>query len=470
MRVFASVRLTIVLLSITALTVLIGAWCPQEAQGGQEKVLEQFGLEWGTRFIQWGISDIFHTPFFLALIGLITVNMVACSVQRVFPRVRLLRLPLPWLGEREIGRLPYHDSAYLAAEAGTTLALLAKQLRRRGYRVNMKENRLVAEFGKFGRLAATITHIGLLTLLLGVTITSWTGFSGFKPVCPGQFLAFQDSEHSKLWIGRLPDWKVRVESTRREDYTTGDAKQWYSDLTVVDPSGKELARQTISVNNPLSYQGVDVYQSSWGMDHLLVKFNEHQIKLPLRPMGKLYAAFVPLDETTVLILSVRDQVKPLRLFAKVPAWPAPKLLAELAPGKGTNMGGVEVQYEKAVAVTGLQYKCDPGLPITYVAFAFIISGVMLAAIPHRQVWAVVESAGATDIGAQVICLSAGGRSVKAKTGFERSMKAMMETMKSSCRLAQIEDNAANTMPAVSGTADQSVKLFTLVQPAMPREG
>ncbi|MFX6357491.1 hypothetical protein ABTF91_20115, partial [Acinetobacter baumannii] len=71
-----------------------------------------------------------------------------------------------------------------------------------------------------------------------MTITSWTGFSGFKPVRLDNSLEFADSEHSKLWIGKLPQWKVRVDATKREDYPTGEAKQWFSTLSVIDPSGK----------------------------------------------------------------------------------------------------------------------------------------------------------------------------------------------------------------------------------------
>lgn len=39
----ASVKLTIISLSLIAATVLVGAWCPQEGQVGREKVFEAFG-------------------------------------------------------------------------------------------------------------------------------------------------------------------------------------------------------------------------------------------------------------------------------------------------------------------------------------------------------------------------------------------------------------------------------------------
>jgi cytochrome c biogenesis protein len=419
--IFASVKLTIVLMALIGSTVLLGAWCPQESAVGAEKVFEQFGDQWGRRMIEWGIADIFHSPVFLGLIGLLTVNMIVASCQRVFPKVRTLYHPMPFVSSSAIEKMSARASCSMKASARDVIEQLQRKLKKRGYNVRVKGDQLTAEKGKIGRLAATITHIGLLTLLAGVTITSWTGFSGFQPVPLAGSMTFDRSEHSKLWLGSLPKWTVHVDATRREDYENGNPRQWYSTLTVFDASGKMAKTQEISVNNPLSYDNVDIYQSSWGMDHVLVSFNDHVVKADLRQMGKTNAAFMPLDGTTILILSVRDQVQPMKIFAKIPEWQEPRILALVKPGETVKLGEVRFKYEKCVPVTGLQYKSDPGLPITYMAFAFITTGVLLAAIPHRQIWA--QAAQAEDgKGAQ---LALGGMSRKAKRAFENEMRKII---------------------------------------------
>ncbi len=422
---WASVKLTVLLLTLIALTVLIGAWCPQESQGGIQKVIDQFGEETALLFSKIGITDIFHSSWFLSLIGFLTINMIACSVQRVFPKVRSLKQVMPYLRSEAICKLTASKKVILNVHPETALHRLAQKLKREGYTVRKDGTSLTAEFGKIGKLAPTVTHIGLLSLLLGVTITSWTGFTGFQPIPVGSFMDFESSEHSKLWIGKLPKWSVKAEKSWREDYPTGDVKQWYTDLAVVGPDGKVLKRQQISVNNPLTYENVDVYQSSWGLDRIVLSFNDTVRVLNLRPMGKLYAAFMPLDEKTILLFSVRDQVKPLRVFAKTDGWAGPKLLTEIPLGGTAKLGGVDLGYQKVFAITGLQYKCDPGLPITYVAFAFIIAGVMLAAIPHRQLWASAKNVDGNN--PEEVCeLSVGGHSMKAKRAFEKSLNQIVE--------------------------------------------
>lgn len=411
---FASVQLSVFLMVLMAITVLLGAWCPQEGQVGQDKVFEAFNPEMAQWMIKLGISDIFHTPWFLALTAMMTLNMIVVSFQRVFPKIKTINEQLPFFGMREINRLPVHHLVSIADPEQKTaiMADLTSRLTRMGYKVEVEGHRLRAQFGKYGRLAASVTHVGLLSLLAGVSITSWTGFNGFKPVLMRESLDFKDASHAKLWVGKIPDWTARVQSTRRENYPSGEAKQWYSLLSVRDAKGKEITQGEISVNNPLSYDGVDIYQSSWGLDKLVVAFNGKERKFDLNSMGNRYAAMLPLTSDMILIMSLPTDGSEMRLFAKIPQVEQPRLLTTVAKGQTVDLGDVKFTFKEAIPITGLQYKCDPGLPVTYAAFFIIMAGVMLAAVPHRHVWASIENGG----------LYFGGASRKAKVGFEIALK------------------------------------------------
>jgi cytochrome c biogenesis protein ResB len=150
-------------------------------------------------------------------------------------------------------------------------------------------------------------------------------------------------------------------------------------------------------------------------------------------MGKVYAAFLPLDEKSVLIFSIRTPDKPLKLFAKTEKMEAPKLVAEIPEGQSVKLGTVDLRYRRVVPITGLQYKCDPGLPVTYIAFAFIMTGIMMAAIPHRQLWAYASSGEAENAenngsGGNACILTVGGRSLKARNAFEKSVDKIVQKL------------------------------------------
>ena len=304
---------------------------------------------------------------------------------------------------------------------------------------------LTAEAGKYGRLAPTITHIGLLSLLCGLTISSWTGFSGFKPAIPGESFSLADAQHSHLWVGTLPTWLVRINETHREDYETGEAKQWYSNISITNKNNQPLKTETISVNNPLTYQGVDIYQSSWSLKSLKLRFNGKQQELNLQPMGKLFAAFLPLPDEAVIIFSVRDQHSPLRIFAKRKDWSAPKLVTQVLPNHGTNLGDVSIIYDGTIAQTGLQYKCDPGFPIVVFAFILIIAGVSLAAVPHRQLWAYFDEQ-PTFAENNTTMITIGGTTKKGKQSFSRQIDVLAETLqKPENHLSEEMNSSGQTM-------------------------
>ena len=107
---FSSVKLTIVLLACLAVFVLLGAWCPQISQSGQDKVIEQFGQSAADILIKAGIADIFHSPAFLLLIALLTINIIMGSCKHVFPKLKLLRLPMTLLAAEQINKLPVHKA------------------------------------------------------------------------------------------------------------------------------------------------------------------------------------------------------------------------------------------------------------------------------------------------------------------------------------------------------------------------
>lgn len=417
-----SVSFAVFLLTLCAISILLGAWCPQESTAGQQKIVEQFGPELAFALSKAGITDLFHTPFFLTLICLITINMTAASFTRVFPKAKNYLRPPVYLHAESIRKMPRAVTFFVRAEKKNCQMVAAQRLRKLGFFVTSYDDGLVAESGRFSKFAATITHIGLLTLLSGIIITALTGYSGYKTVTQGESFSISDSKHSPIWLGSIPNWTVKVDDTRRVDYDSGAPKQWFSTLSVRNREGELLEHKEISVNEPLSCGGVDIYQSSWALTHLTVILGAEKHRLPLQKMGERYAAFIQLDKDTTLILSAKSNTSPLRLFAKRLEWDGPRKVAEMQPGSSITLGQVPLTYLGAEPVTGLQYKADPGLPFVYTAFGLITLGITLAAIPHSIVWMSVEQNSQTE-------LLIAGKSNKAYNAFENLFQSLVTELK-----------------------------------------
>lgn len=78
--------------------------------------------------------------------------------------------------------------------------------------------------------------------------------------------------------------------------------QFHTDLSLFDLNGKEVMRKTISVNDPLRYGGITIYQTDWGFSALQVTKNgEGPFNLAVAPLQingdkKLYGTFLPVGD------------------------------------------------------------------------------------------------------------------------------------------------------------------------------
>jgi cytochrome c biogenesis protein len=63
-------------------------------------------------------------------------------------------------------------------------------------------------------------------------------------------------------VQELP-FRVALKDFRIEHYATGQPKSFESDLVIIDPDLKEPITKTISVNHPLTYKGIAIYQSDF---------------------------------------------------------------------------------------------------------------------------------------------------------------------------------------------------------------
>ena len=81
---FCSLKLTIVSLILLALTSIIGTVIQQNRS--PEEYLQLYGEKLYRFFDALHFFDMYHSWWFLALLGLFCLNLVACSLKRLGPR------------------------------------------------------------------------------------------------------------------------------------------------------------------------------------------------------------------------------------------------------------------------------------------------------------------------------------------------------------------------------------------------
>ena len=210
-----------------------------------------------------GLTDVFHAHWFVALLVLVSLCIVAASVER-FPNAwRYFARPYKSPDEHFRKVLPTQSQIPIPDEE-SGLGAAERAFRH----VGLKSERIVrpnsfslfSERHRISEMAVYIVHASLLLIFLGGIIDALYGWRGFLTLTPGnQSNQIEVHNHSTRTI----PFSVRCDGTGEETYTDGTPKKWWSKLAVVD-NGREVERKEIVVNDPLVYKGVRFYQASWG--------------------------------------------------------------------------------------------------------------------------------------------------------------------------------------------------------------
>jgi len=210
-----------------------------------------------------GLTDVFHAWWFVMLLSLVSLSILAASVQR-FPNAwRYFSRPYKSPDETFRKALPGHVLIPIADEE-TALNVAEKIFQKAGFRPEriVRENSfsLFGERNRLSEMAVYIVHASLLLIFLGGIVDALYGWRAFVTLTRGQ----QSSQvEPQKGVKRNLPFAVRCEGAGQENYADGSPKKWWSDLAVVK-DGQVILRKQIVVNDPLVYGGVRFYQASYG--------------------------------------------------------------------------------------------------------------------------------------------------------------------------------------------------------------
>ncbi len=232
-----SMRFGLLLLGLIAVCSVIGTVIPQEREiGWYAQTYRAFhGAILLLRF-----HRIFTSWYFVALLGLLCLNLTLCSVLRI---VRVVRTAG---GESErAARLP--DSTALTPEGVEALREHLLRLRCRREKIGGSE---VYTRNGFGRYGSFLTHLAILLTLVFGALALYTPTVTDRSCMPGEAISLPDGTEI-----RVQDFRINDE-TGRLDYTS------HVQLTL--PDGRRSGLSELKVNHPFRFGPYKLFQQSFG--------------------------------------------------------------------------------------------------------------------------------------------------------------------------------------------------------------
>jgi cytochrome c biogenesis protein len=262
-QTLSSIKTGVILLIIVVIVSAAGTLILQRPMTDPDDMQRAYSPQMLRLLDAIGLTDTFHAWWFVLLLALVSLCIVAASIQR-FPNAwRFYARPYKSPDETFRRTLVTQTQIAIADEkAGLAAAeRVFRRMRLKPERVT--KNDRVSLFGERNRIsvmAVYIVHTSLLLIFLGGIVDALYGWRGFVALTRGQ-----QSGQVELHDGsrRALPFAIRCDGAGQENYTDGSPKKWWSNLAVLD-GGREVLRKEIEVNDPLVYGGVRFYQASYG--------------------------------------------------------------------------------------------------------------------------------------------------------------------------------------------------------------
>lgn len=401
---FRSIKLTIFLLILLAIVSIIGTLIKQNAPSSE--YIHRYGIQLYNVLDFFNLFDMYHSWWFTAILLLLVVNLIACSLHR-FPGVwRQIShdSDTKELEDSMLKTLPCVERVSMSSPAEEKEVEIHSLLKKRFKDPKRLEGEssitFYSEKGRFSRLGVYITHLSILIILVGGIIGSLFGFRGFVNILEGETvdhiaLRIKDEEVVKP-IGfsiRCDDFRVTFYDLERPEKL---AKEYTSDLTILE-NGKEILKKTIEVNHPLHFKGLAFYQSSYGSIPevaLGIQRKKEKEKTVLKGLeGETIQ--IPHSDTLVRILRYAPQVHNFGEGVQVALLKpnqSPRALWLLKDGPKLDQQPMDdfvltLEEIRAKEYTGLQVTKDPGVWVVWVGCSLMIIGLIVSFFfSHQRLW------------------------------------------------------------------------------------
>ena len=391
-KYFASIRLTIFLLSALAATSIVGTLIPQNAEPAA--YFQEYGETFYRLFNAAGMFDMYHSWWFRLLLVLLTVNIVVCSIERLSTTWKIVFTRNPKFNPEQFRN--NHDAIRFSAPAPVqSLKEPYAAAAGRGFgfhKVEAFENgfRVMAERGRWTRLGVYTVHLSVVLLLCGGLIGSIFGFDGSANIPVGEVIDSVRLRNSGK-AHQLP-FQIRCDDFSVSYYDTGAPKEYRSRLTVIE-QGKPVLNKDIIVNDPMRYKGINVFQASYGTmppREVVLEFTSGEsgqsyekksvignpVELPegggsfeLKGFQERYSfRNMNLGQTFMGVLTdAQGKAETILMPVQYPSFDKMR--------KGA--WSVSVKGFKPVYYTGLQITGDPGVLLVYAGFIVMIIGCFI---------------------------------------------------------------------------------------------
>jgi cytochrome c biogenesis protein len=424
----ADLRLAIVLLLLIAIASGLGTAIPQKETVDfyHQRYDDAPWLGWlkADGLLRLQLDHVYSSGWFLALLSFLGLALLLCSWRRQWPALQASLRWIDYTTPRQLSKLLLAETIDTSRE--DALEALGSHLRSKGWSVRALEGRLAARKGLLGRVGPLLVHAGLVVLMVGAAWGALAGQRLERFLAPGSDLELLDHQGRAQVTVVLDRFAIARDPAGRPEQFTSTLRLLPPHLAGQAPGPGEQQVE-ISVNHPLRYKGMTLYQADWTLASIQIQLGRSPVlNLPLQRFPQLgdevWGLLLPTrpDGSQPVLLTLSSEEGPVEVFGADGV-----SLGRLIPGgEPLEVRGLPVRVAGVLPASGVLLKRDPGVPLVYSGFAILLVGGALSLVATRQLWAVAEGGG------DHRRVHVAGLCNRNLTAFARELPALLEVMAS----------------------------------------
>ena len=321
----SSMRFAISMLSVVGLASIIGTVLQQNQP--YESYIVNFGQFWFELFEMLSLYNVYQATWFLLILFFLVASTSLCVYRNTPQVVKDIQRFQENIREESLKRnkyaleVPFKDFKRLELID----FLKGMQFKIREKKINGQDDLIIAKKGDFQKLGYIFTHMAIIIISIGglmdgnlvfklkesmgikqiemqdkpiseISKKSWLEISNFS-YRANMLLAEGESQDVAVipvkdgyLIQDLP-FSVSLKDFKIEHYASGQPRSFESDLVIKSKKNGEILTRKISVNKPLTFEGVTIYQSDFqdgGSRMNLDLIDLHSIAGPLNMKAEVF--------------------------------------------------------------------------------------------------------------------------------------------------------------------------------------
>ena len=363
-----SMKFGILLMLFIALLSVVGTIIPQGKEFSWYVQTYQNYHGW---ILMLKLYDIYNSWYFQLLLILLMVNLTLCSLIRIRSVVKAKAK------EKEMLMRCPHNISFNAEQHDK----LAAELRAMHCAEETEGDSIIFRKNSFGRYGSFITHLSILLILIFGALALYLPKNSMQYCLPGESVQLEDGTDISVQSFRMED------ENGRPDYT--------SEISVRLPDGRESGTREISVNYPLSFGRLKIYQQSFGTAGVVTAYNLDSGENDVFPLTKMvflsmdgvngiwYEAVYPDHITTsngsVMPISSRSGKYTNPVYQVEIAQDGAVETRFILPGEEIELGNLKFVFETPLDYPGLRVKNTPPAinALLCVSFLIMIAGLYI---------------------------------------------------------------------------------------------